>query len=269
MLGFSPFSDQSLPGMRDRYFAPTVLAPFADDMARRMSRLVQSPLLEILADTGVLTQAIASAISAATAIIATDPDPEMVLHARGKPGMSRVTWHRACPESLSYKDGTFGIVACLFGITGVPNLARAYREARRMLKFAGRFVFCMPAALRHNPVAECVQETLEGLFPDSPPRYLRDTLYGHGNVDVVDENLTDAGFTDAIYTTLDLPYHADSAEDAARGYCLGTLTRLEIEQRAPEERERVLNSVTEALTRRFGDGPVTARMRGYFISAAG
>lgn len=269
MLGSSPFSDDSLPGMRDRYFAPAVLGPFAEDMARRMSRLVQAPLLETMADTGVLTQAIASAISAATAIIATDPDPEMIQHARGKPGMSRVTWHRANPEALHYKPETFGIVTCLFGMTGVSNQALAYREARRMLKFAGRFVFCMPGTLRHTPVAECVQETLEGLFPNNPPRYLRDTLHGHGNIDAVDENLTAAGFTDAIYTTLDLPYHADSAHAAAQGYCLGTLARLEIEQRAPEEGERVLNSVTEALTGRFGDGPVAARMRGYFISAAG
>ena len=106
----------SLLAIRDRYLAPSLLAPFADEMARRLSRLSIGPLLETSADTGVLTQAIASAVSAGLTIIATDPSAEMVEHASAKPGMARVTWQQADPRALPFPDATFGIVTCHFGV---------------------------------------------------------------------------------------------------------------------------------------------------------
>src|ERR1700742_3008434 len=100
----------------DRYFAPSILLPFADDLARRLSRLSIGPLLEIAAGTGVLTQAIASALSVGMTIVATDPGAEMVAHATGKPGMTRVIWQQADPHALPFNDASFGIVACQFGL---------------------------------------------------------------------------------------------------------------------------------------------------------
>jgi hypothetical protein len=64
MTLFSELPLNTSPTVRDRYFAPPVLSPFADDMAHRLARLSIGPLLEIAADTGVLTQAMASALSA-------------------------------------------------------------------------------------------------------------------------------------------------------------------------------------------------------------
>ena len=54
----SIISDTML-SIREKYLVPCLLAPFADDMARRLSRISMGPLLETSADTGVLTQAIA------------------------------------------------------------------------------------------------------------------------------------------------------------------------------------------------------------------
>jgi hypothetical protein len=71
MTLFSELPLNTSPTVRDRYFAPPVLSPFADDMAHRLARLSIGPLLEISADTGVLTQAMASALSAGLTIIAT------------------------------------------------------------------------------------------------------------------------------------------------------------------------------------------------------
>ena len=66
---------------------------------------------------------------------------------------------------------------------------------------------------------------MEELFPSNPPGYLAKVLHGYADNEVVDDDLTVAGFTDAIYTTVDLPYAAASAHDAAIGYCLGTPLR--------------------------------------------
>src|ERR1700689_3508460 len=100
----------SLLSIRDRYLAPSLLAPFADEMARRLSRIGIGPLLETSAGTGSLTQGIASAMAADLTIIATDPSGEMVEHALTRPGMARITWQAADPRALPFRDGIFGIV---------------------------------------------------------------------------------------------------------------------------------------------------------------
>jgi SAM-dependent methyltransferase len=255
--------------IRDRYLTPSLLAPFADDLARRLSRCTPGPLLETAAGTGVLTQAIATAMSAGMTIIATDPSADMVAHAVTKPGMARVTWQRADPASLPFPDATFGIVTCHFGVATQPDRIQAFLEARRVMKPAGRFVFSVPGLVRHNAVANCLQDAMDDLFPANPPRFVGHVLHGYADPAAIDDDLTRAGFTDATYTVVDLPYVAASARDVAMGYCLGTELRSEIEARAPGETERVLRGVVAALESRFGPGAIESGMRANIISAAG
>jgi ubiquinone/menaquinone biosynthesis C-methylase UbiE len=265
----SLFSTDSMVTMRDRYHVPGVLSPFAEEMARRLSRTNTGPLLEVHADTGVLTRAIASSVSAGLTIIATDPSGAMIAHASRKPGLARVTWKTADPRALPFPDATFGIATCHFAVATMPDRIQAFRDVRRVLKQGGRFVFSVPGPIRQNPVADCLQDTLEAMFPADPPRFLEHGLHGYADNEAVDDDLTVAGFTDAIYTAVALPYAAASVQDAAMGYCLGTLLRSEIEARAPGETERVVQIVAAALERRFGPGPVATTMRAHMVSASG
>jgi SAM-dependent methyltransferase len=255
--------------IRDRYFASSVLAPFAEDMARRLARLTIGPLLEIGADTGVLTQAMASVMSAGLTIIATDPSDKVIALAASKPGMARITWQQAEPHALPFPDATFGIVACHFAIATMPDRIRAFQETRRVMKPNGRFVFSVPGPIRHNPVADCLQTALNTLFPDDPPRFLEHGLHGYADTTVIDDDLTTAGFTDAIYTTVELPYTAACARDVATGYCLGTGLRSEIESRAHGNAEPATDHASNAIEQRFGPGAITSTMRAHIVSASG
>jgi SAM-dependent methyltransferase len=255
--------------VRDRYVAPSLLSPFADDMARRLSRLSMGPLLEIAAGTGVLTQAIASALSAGLTIIATDPSIEMIQHASAKPGMARIAWQQADPQALPFHDGTFGIVACQFAVATMPDRVRAFQEARRVMKQGGRFLFSVLADIRHNPVAGCLQTALNELFAGDAPQFVAAGLHGYANTATIDDDLTVAGFTDAIYTVVELPFAAASAHDVATGFCLGTRLRPELETRTFRDTEPVLRAVTLALQKRFGSGAIHSTMRANIISAAG
>jgi SAM-dependent methyltransferase len=269
MAATNTATTDSMPAIRDRYFAPGQLCPSADDMARRLSRISTGPLLETSADTGTLTQALASAMSAGVTIIATDPEAEMVGHASLKFGMARVTWQTADPSALPFPDHSFGIVVCHLGVPTLPDRIRAFRETRRVLKSNGRFVFGVPAHIRHNPVADCLHEAMQGLFPIDPPLFVGHTLHGYADSEAIDDDLTAAGFTDAIYTSVDLPCFVPSARDAAMGYCLGTPLRSEIQSRAPGEMERIITSATIALERHFGPGPIESSLRTLVISASG
>jgi SAM-dependent methyltransferase len=261
--------DGSLVAIRERYLGPSLLSPFADDIAQRLSRLPVGPLLETMADIGLCTQAIASTVSAGLAIVATDPSEVLLRHARKRPGTSRVIWQIADPCALPFETATFGMVVCQFGVMALRDHVLAFREARRVMKPGGRFVFNLPAHIRHSPVAACIQQSMQELFPSNPPGYLVQVLHGYAENEVVDDDLTVAGFTDAVYTTVDLPFAASSAQETAIGYCMGTPLRLEIEARAAGDSEPTVQAVAAALQRHFGTGPIDTSMRAHVISASG
>ncbi len=269
MVGSMSETNSAFLRERDRYFAPSVLAPFVDDVARRLMRLTMGPLLEVMCDTGVLTQAMASSLSAGLTIVATDPNRTAIDHAAAKPGMARINWQVAHPDALSFPDAAFGMVTCHFGVTGLANRVRVYREIRRAIKPNGRFVFSIPGAIRLNPVAACLDNVLQDLFPHDPPDFLTHVLHGYADNDAVDDDLTEAGYTDAIYTSVERPFAAQSARDAAAAYCLGTPLRSQLYARSPNGMESILQAATAALEARFGSGPVAAPMRAHVISAAG
>ncbi len=262
-------SIDSVPVMCDRYLGPSLLAPFADAMARRLAHISTGPLLEFHAGTGTFTQAIAASMSAGLTMIVTDPSADMIAYASKKPGMARITWQIADPRALGFRDATFGIVTCHFGVVMIPDRVQAFQEARRVLKQGGRFVFSVPGHLRQNPVADCLRDTMDNLFPTDPPRFVEHIFHGYADHETIDDDLTIAGFTDAMYTAVELPYAAASARDVAMGYCLGTPLRWEIEARAPGETENVIQAATAVLEDRFGTGPITASMRAQIVSAAG
>jgi hypothetical protein len=107
------------------------------------------------------------------------------------------------------------------------------------------------------------------MFPADPPRHLRADLHGYADPEIIDDDLTAAGFTDAVYTAVELTYDAASALDAANGYCLGTDLAQELAARRPAELDRIIAIVAGAIRERFGTARVSAPVRGMVVSAAG
>jgi SAM-dependent methyltransferase len=253
--------------IRDRYFGPMVLEPYALELARRVSGYNEHPLLEVMADTGILTQMLSAFVHIDSQIVATDTNPENLAHATSKRGLSRVKWDFADPASLNYPDESFGVVSCLFGLAGARNQLDIFREARRILRKSGRFAFCLPDSIAENPVAQAVQDAVDGIFEVDPPRYLTESFHARFDYQTVDDDLTNAGFNDSMFLTLTLPLHAGTPRDAAVAYCLGTPLRLELEQRGNVD--EVLDFAEEVIGSRFGAGPIKAKMRGYYVTCAG
>ena len=97
-------------------------------------------------------------------------DADMVEHASTKPGMARVTWQRADPAALPFPDATFGIVACHFGVVAMPDRVRTVPGSTAGHE-TGRPVRLQRAGtIRHNPVADCLQDALDALFPSRSAR---------------------------------------------------------------------------------------------------
>ena len=58
-----------------------------------------------------------------------------------QPPDSRIRWQQADAQALPFEDATFDLVCCQFGVMFFPDRPSGYREARRVLKPGGHFLF--------------------------------------------------------------------------------------------------------------------------------
>jgi SAM-dependent methyltransferase len=70
----------------------------------------------------------------------------------------------------------------------------AYREARRVLKPGGSFLFSVWDRIEENVFADDVTKALAEMFPNDPPRFLARTPHGHGNTAVIRSELERPAF---------------------------------------------------------------------------
>jgi ubiquinone/menaquinone biosynthesis C-methylase UbiE len=258
----------SIPEIYDRFLVPLIFESYARDLGERLAKRSPQDVLEIAAGTGVLTRAIASRLDARARIVATDLNQPMLDHAAARQrGDGRIAWRQADALALPFEDQRFDAAACQFGVMFFPDKVRGYKEARRVLKPGGHFLFNVWDRIGENEFAQVVTEALATLFPQDPPRFMARTPHGYHDVEKIRAELTAAGFESISIDTLDDTSKASSPGDVAIAYCQGTPLRNEIEARDAAGLEGATRAATEALARRFGGGPIEGRIRAHVIAA--
>jgi ubiquinone/menaquinone biosynthesis C-methylase UbiE len=185
----------SIPEVYDRFLVPLIFESYALDLSKRLAEADPRNVLETAAGTGALTRAIASRLPASARIVATDLNQPMVDHAAARQSRDgRIEWRQADALALPFKDRSFDVVACQFGVMFFPDKVQGYKEARRVLKPGGYFFFNVWDRISENEFADSVTEALAALFPDDPPRFLARTPHGYYDVDGIREELDAAGF---------------------------------------------------------------------------
>jgi ubiquinone/menaquinone biosynthesis C-methylase UbiE len=226
-------------------------------------------VLETAAGTGVLTRALASRLAADARITATDLNQPMLDKATARQGdPRRVTWRQADALALPFPDRSFDIVACQFGAMFFPDKVQGYREARRVLRPDGTFWLAVWDEIATSEFADVVTEMLATMFPQDPPRFMARTPHGYHNEDLIRSQLTTAEFSSVSIDAIDHRSKAPSARDVAIAYCKGTPLQNEIEARDKSRLEEAVDKCTEAIAKRFGNGPVDGRIRALIIGAA-
>ncbi len=258
----------SIPEIYDRLMVPLIFESYALDLAGRVAKAGPRDVLETAAGTGVLTRAMASRLAAQTRIVATDLNQPMLEHAAKQQPGGRVEWKQADALALPFEEHAFDAVACQFGAMFFPDKVQGYKEARRVLKPGGRFLFSVWDGIAENEFADVVTQALALLFPQDPPRFMARTPHGYHDAGRIREELKAAGFADVSIDVVDGVSKASSPREAAIAYCQGTPLRNEIEARDASRLQEATDRATEALAQRFGDGPVEGRLRALVITAA-
>ena len=192
-------------------------------------------MLETAAGSGVVTRALAPMLSPDARYVATDLNQPMLDYAATRQGRDdRISWRKADAQALPFEDATFDLVCCQFGVMFFPDRPSAYREARRVLKPGGAFLFNAWDRIEENVFADDVTNALAEFFPNDPPRFMARTPHGYHDTALIRSDLAKAGFSNVTIETRAEQSRAPSPRHAAIAYCQGTPLRNEIEARGAE-----------------------------------
>lgn len=257
----------SIPAIYDRFLGPMIFEPYAVELTQHLGDMTTGAVLEIAAGTGIVTRALARALPQRVAIVATDLNQPMLDYAAEHTDTGRVSWRQADALALPFEDGAFDAVVCQFGVMFFPDKGTAYREAMRVLKPNGRFVFNAWDRIEENEFADVVTQALAAIFPGDPPRFMARTPHGYHDVTRIRDDLRGVGFTQIEIETIARRSPASSHRDPAIGYCQGTPLRNEIEARAKDRLGEATEAAAGALAERFGSGPFDGKIQAHVIKA--
>ena len=256
----------SIPALYDRLLVPMLFEPWADDLAARAAALAPRDLLEVAAGTGVVTERLARALPHAT-IVATDLNPAMLDEARRR--APAATFQPADAQALPFADSSFDLVICQFGVMFYPDRPAAQREARRVLRPGGRYIFSVWDRIDRNPASHAVSDAVASLFPDDPPRFFDRTPFGHHDTAILTRELRAAGFAQVEVASLVKPNGRVTVQEAAQGLCRGSPLAAEIVAHGPDAMDKAISAASAALAPLLDEhGQLDAPMAAHVLTAS-
>ena len=255
----------SVPENYDRYMVPLIFDPFAADLARKAAAFSPDAVLEIAAGTGVVTRALAPKLLPDARYVVTDLSQPMLDYAASRQTPdTRIEWRQADALALPFEDASFDLVCCQFGVMFFPDRVAGYREARRVLKPGGRFLFNVWDRIEENVFAEEVTNALAKMFPNDPPHFMARTPHGYHDTALIRSELEEAGFSSVMIETRAEQSRAPSARQVAIAYCQGTPLSNEIEA---SKLDAATDHVASAIAKKHGDGALAAKIQAHVIVA--
>ena len=252
-----------MPEFYDRFLVPLQFEPFARDLAERLGKVTSGQLLELAAGTGVVTRALARTLPGSVDIVATDLNPAMLEQAKTYAGLERVAWREADAMALPFPDAAFDYVLCQFGVMFFPDKRAAFREARRVLRPGGQFLFNVWGDKKGT--ARLLAEQVVGEKLSRDPASLVAPEYN--DIEAVSADLTAAGFGSVREEKVSKNTFSASAREAAIANCHGGMLRTHIDKLAPGRLDEITGAVEAALAARFGNGSIEAPIHAILFTA--
>ncbi len=257
----------SIPAAYDRYLGPVMFQTYAEDLAARLTLPADCAVLELACGTGILTRVLRARLAAGASLTATDLNEAMLSVAKAKfADDETVRWGQADASSLPFGDAMFDAVVCQFGLMFVPDKSLATREALRVLKPGGVFLFNVWGPLAQNPLAHLARQTVESFFEDNPPTFYQVPFSYHDQAEIR-RMLEGAGFREITLEVVEKLSGASTAEDLAKGFVDGNPISVAIAERDPSLFPVITAAVRKAVADRFGATGVRAPTQAIVVQA--
>ena len=165
--------------------------------------------------------------------------------------------------ALPFPDEAFDHVVCQFGVMFFPDKRAGFREARRVLRPGGRFLFNVWGD--KTGTARLLAEQVVGEKLSRDPASLVAPEYN--DIVTVTADLAAAGFVSVSAEKVAKRTRSASARAAAIANCHGGMLRAQIDKLAPGRLAEITGAVEAAFAARFGDGPVDAPIHAILFTA--
>ena len=250
------------PEFYDRKMGPLLFEPYADELVARVPVRDGLRVLELACGSGIVTRRLRPALPETASLVATDLNEAMLAYARQAMPAAGVEWRAADMQALPFADESFDVVVCQFGLMFPPDKPQAFREARRVLAPGGVLLANVWGLLEENPVMALMHETVQGLYPDDPPRFY-ETPYGYGHARTA-EDIAAAGWEaqlDEVRIAVDT-----LGFDLAEGYVRGSPLSQDLAAREADP-ETVIQAFVDAFRREYGSDRFTMTHAATVITA--
>jgi ubiquinone/menaquinone biosynthesis C-methylase UbiE len=124
-------------------------------------------ILDLACGPGNLTARLAALVSPGGAAVGVDLAEGMIERARAR-RIPTATFEVMDIEQLEFADASFDAAACGHGLQFAPDLGRALREARRVLKGGGRLAASVPVGSPSRGVQEVLDAVIAHHLPPAP-----------------------------------------------------------------------------------------------------
>ncbi len=240
-----------IPSHYDQGLGPNIFVDYADALTDLCGNLESGRVLELAAGTGIVSRKLRDRLHPDVSLVITDLNDPMLEIAKGKfPDGENVEFSVANAMELPFDDNSFDLMVCQFGVMFFPDKTESYREAARVLKPGGRYVFNVWSAMSENPFSETAHKTAEQFFPDDPPGFYK-VPFHYGDPDGVRADLAAAGWTDICHETVRLNKPIVDPEKFATALVYGNPLIDEIRERGGVDPDAVVAEMLSALRSRF------------------
>lgn len=246
---------QQLANHYDQFFGPLYFEPYAIEVARRIEPAGVAIALEIAAGTGRVTRHIRERILPSAKLVASDISGKMLEVAKKKLGHLAIEWQTIDAQQLPFDDNSIDLVICCFGYMFVPDKQKAFREAYRVLRPGGHFIFTTWDQLENNPVSY-ISRNIAIAYLEEPLLATYDEPTSMSNGQLIRSLLKETGFSNLSVETVKLFSACPTAKEAALGFVLGGGIYEEVRKHNPQAIGEIRARLEKEFGRQFGIAPM-------------
>lgn len=241
-----------IPNHYDKGLGPVIFHDYADRLVEHCSAERAADVIEMAAGTGIVSRKLRDHLDPTAALTVTDLNRPMLEIAQSKfTEGENVSFKTADALSLPFDDNSFDLMVCQFGVMFFPDKPASYREAARVLKPGGRYVFNVWSAMAENPFSQISHSVAASFFPDNPPGFYK-VPFHYGDPDVVRADLANAGWLDVEHVTITMDKVVADPSAFATGLVHGNPLIEQIHERGGVDPDDVVSAMLSQLRSRFG-----------------
>jgi len=245
-----------IPSYYDTGLGPNIFVDYADNLAKRCGNITATKVVELAAGTGILSRRLRDALDPETHLVITDLNQPMLDVAKAKfSNTENAEFTIANAMDLPFEDSEFDIMTCQFGVMFFPDKPASYREAARVLRPNGHYIFNVWGAMSDNPFSQMAHDVAAKFFPDDPPGFYK-VPFHYGDPADVRADLAEADWHDVEHETIQLNKTIADPEAFATALVYGNPLIDEIRQRGGVDPAKVADAMLDALHHTFGPGPL-------------